>query len=188
MAQEPSPQTLESMARLFKAGRCSELESLALRLADQFRKSAKVPYLLAASRLSRGLNIEAIEVLRPARQRVPGDADICCLLGVALSRCARHDQARSCFEASLAIDSGNYEALVNASANALSAGDPGGGRRFAAQARQRRPDGIEAMLNLANALAAAGNQDDAVSVYRRAISLAPGVADLHLNLGCVLTG
>ena len=185
-AGEPPREVLLSLVALYNAGRHVELESAALRASAQYPRSARPLQLIGASRLSRGLAAEAVEALRSALQRAPGDADCNNLLGVALSRGGHHQEARACFEASLARDGANYETLVNASASANAAADADGGRRYAMRALEVRPDGVEAMLNLGNALLAVGEVDRAIDLYRRAVSLAPGAADLHLNLGNAL--
>ena len=179
---------LVSLVELFKSNRHAELESAALRMAAQYPQSAGVRHLLAASRLSRGLNAEALEALRAAISLVPDDPGIHDLLGVTLSRLRRHEEARTHFEASLARSGESYETLVNAAASALAAGDAQGGQRFAERALAVRPNGVEAMLNLGNARVATGRADEAVDVYRRAIAHAPKVPDLYLNLGHALTG
>ncbi|MBK9243865.1 MAG: tetratricopeptide repeat protein [Burkholderiales bacterium] len=186
-AGEPPREALLSLLALYNAGRHAELEPATLRTAAQYPRSAKPLHLLGASRLSRGQTAGAVEALRSALQRAPADADINNLLGVALSRSGQHDEARACFETSLAIDGGSYETLVNASASANAAGDAEGSRRLAARALALRPDGVEAMLNLGNALVAAGEADEADDVYRRALALAPNMPDLHLNLGSALS-
>ncbi len=184
---EPSREVLMSLVALYNAGRHDELEAAAVRTVAQYPRSARPLHLLGASHLSRGRHAEAVEALRSALQRVPGDADVNNLLGVALSGCGRHDEARSCFEASLSAGGENYETLVNASANANAAGDAEGGRELAGRALRLRPNGVEAMLNLGNALVGEGRVDEAVDTYRRAIALSPESADLYLNLGQALT-
>ena len=184
---EPPPAALASLIELFKAGRHSELESRALGMAAQYARSAKVLHLLGASRLTRDLNAEAIEVLRQAVRLAPDDPEIGNLLGVALFRLGRHDEARSCFEASLEVDGGSYETLVNAAANATTAGDAEDGLRLATQALEIRPAGVEARFNLGNALLALGRSLEAAEAYRRAVALAPNVPDLYVNLGQALS-
>jgi tetratricopeptide (TPR) repeat protein len=185
---EPPRAVLVSLIELFKAGRHAELESIASGLAAKYLGSAKVRHLLGASRLSRSLNAEAVDVLRQAVRLAPNDSEINNLLGVALFGLGRHDEARSCFEASLAADGGSYETLVNAAANATAAADAEGGLGLAARALEVRPAGVEAMFNLGNALLALGRSLEAVEAYRRAAALAPNVPDLHLNLGQALMG
>lgn len=184
--EEPPREALVSLVALYNAGRHEDLEAAARPMAAQYPRSAKALHLLGASRLSRGRHTEAAEVLRSALGRAPGDPEINNLLGVALSGCGRHDEARACFEASLSAGGDNYETLVNASANANTAGDVEGGCKLAARALELRPNGVEAMLNLGNALAGAGRSEEAVDVYRRAISLSPRAPDLYLNLGQAL--
>jgi len=77
--------------------------------------------------------------------------------------------------------------LVDASANAPAAGDADGARRLAMRALEVRPRGVEAKLNLGNALLAVGRSDEASGVYRQAIAQASNAPDLHLNFGHALT-
>ena len=185
-AVDPPRDALLALIGLFRAGRHAELESAAARMAQQYPRTAKALHLLGASRLSRGLNAEAAEALRSALQRAPADPEVSNLLGLALSRCGRHDEARACFDASLALDNGSYETLVNASANEIAAGGVESARRLAQRALELQPAGVEAMLNLGNALTAGGRSDEAIDVYRRAIALAPQAPDLYMNLGQAL--
>lgn len=186
MTEYPSRAELVSLVDLFNANRHGELEPAALRMAAQYPRSAKVLHLLGASRLSRGLTAEAAEALRSAHRIAPDDPDINSLLGVALSRLGRHDEARSHFEASLARDGGSYETLVNASAAANLAGDADAAKRLAERALALRPSGVEAVFALANAAAALGRDEEAVGLYRRAIAVDPRSPDLLQNLGNVL--
>lgn len=183
---EPSVPALNALADLFRAARHSELEAAAHRLAEQYPLSARIFHFLGASRLARRRDAEALEALLRASRLVAGDAGILNLLGVALYRLGRYEEARLHFEQSLASEPGNYDALVNASANAIAAGDSDGARRFAEMALAVRTDGVEAMLNLGNALIADGRGDEAAQLLRRAIALQPGSAVLYLNLGNVL--
>jgi tetratricopeptide (TPR) repeat protein len=156
-------------------------------MCERYPQSARLLHLLGASRLARGLNAEALDVLLKANRLAAADAGILRLLGVALFRLGRHDEARLRFEQSLASEPDSYETLVNASANALAAGDVEGGRRLAEQALRVQADGVGAMLNLANALVAARRGTEAVELLRRAIAVEPNSAVLYLNLGNLLT-
>src|ERR1700677_4960777 len=49
-----------------------------------------------------------------------------------------------------------------------------------------RPDHVEAICNLGNAIQLSGDPARAIECYRRAISLRPDYADAHANLGSAL--
>ena len=185
-AEPPAP-SLTALVNLFNAKMHTELEAEALRMCERYPQSTRLMHLLGASRLARGLNAEALDVLLKANQLAAADAGILNLLGVALFRLGRHGEASLRFQQGLATEPRSYETLVNAAANALAAGDIGGGQRFAEQALQIRANGVEAMLNLANALVAARRSSEAVELLRRAIAVEPNSAVLYMNLGNLLT-
>ncbi len=182
----PSPAELSSLVRLLQQGRHGEVEALAATLAARFPGAAQVPHVLGASRLLRQNDAGAHEALLRASRLAPGNAQILDLLGVSLFRLGRYEEARLAFEGSLARDPRSYETLVNASANALDAGDADGARGYAERAQALRPAGVEAVFAHANALAGAGQAAKAIELYRRAITLDPRSARLFLNLGCAL--
>ena len=183
---DPPPAQLSPLIQLLQQGRHAEVEAAAARLGEQFTRSATVLHVLGASRLMRQQNGPACEALSRASRLAPRDPQVLNLLGVGLFRLGRHEEARAAFDRSLALDPGSYETLVNASANALGAGDAGMAQRLAEQALAVRRDGAEALFALANAQTAQRRHDEAVELYRRAIAVDPRSPDLFLNLGNVL--
>ena len=59
--------------------------------------------------------------------------------------------------------------------------------RFVAGLWSSRPDHAEAQTNLAYLLGERGQFEEAVTAYRRAVEIKPGVAQLHCNLALALT-
>ncbi len=177
---------LSPLLRLYQAGHYAEVEAQAHRLLPDFPDSAPLARLLGASLLAQQKFGPAHEVLSLASERNSDDALILYLLGLSLRRLGRNEDARDAFIRSLAIAPESMDALLNASANALTLGDADEARRYAEQALALQPEAVDALRVLADAEAAAGNNAEAAELYRRAIGMDPGQADLYTNLGDAL--
>lgn len=109
----------------------------------------------------------------------------------ALQNYARHldvtgdtTGARRYFElARVAFTPDAPEVYVNYSAFLLTHGDTRKALVIAREGAQKLPSNYGLQLNLGNALAEAGQPQDAVAAYKRAIALAPIRLDAYFNLG-----
>jgi protein O-GlcNAc transferase len=173
---------LASLVNLFREGRFAEVEGPATSLCQRFPQSAAAAELLGATLLELNKYDQARQVLAQASS-VVSNAAIERLYGIALRRLGRSAEAREAFERGLAWSPDNLSILFNASANAISDGDPAAARRYAERALALRPGDAGALRVIADAAAAGGAHDEAVAYYERAIALVPDDADLHINLG-----
>ena len=203
MIQSPRPAVVETVAgpgaaqarslnltallKLYEEGQYAQVEAQALQLWAQFPQSAPLARLLGSVLLAQHKYGEAAEFLSQASASIAGDVHIDYLLGLALRRLGRNEEARSAFERSLAIAPDNLAALLSASANAVTLHDAAEARRYAERAVALRPDSVDALRVLADAAVAGGSNEEAAALYRRGIALDPSAVDLYINLGDALT-
>ena len=178
---------LSALLELQQQGQHARVEAQARPLWAQFPQSATLAQLLGGSLLAQDKFEQAREVLASAGGTIGDDALIQRMLGIALRRLGRNEEARLAFERSLAVAPEEVDTLLNASANAVTLRDPAQARRYAERARALRPDSVGALRVLADAAVAGGSREEAVELYRRAIAIDPNGADLHVNLGDTLT-
>ena len=178
---------LAALLRLYEDGQHAQAEAQARQLWTQFPQSAPLARLLGSVLLAQHKYGEAAEFLGRASASIAGDVHVEYLLGLALRRLGRNEQARAAFERSLAVAPDNLAALLSASANAVTLHDPVEARRYAERAVAVRPDSVEALRVLADAAVAGGSDEEAVEVYRRGIALDSAAVDLYVNLGDALT-
>jgi predicted O-linked N-acetylglucosamine transferase (SPINDLY family) len=178
---------LSPLLRLYDEGRFAEVEARARELMSDFPDSAPLVRLLGSCLLALQKYEQSSEVLTQSSKRIPNDPLILYLLGLALRRLRRNEDARTAFDQSLAVAADNFDTLLNASANAVTLGDPDEARRYAEHALALRPDNVDALRVLADAEAAGGRTEEATDLYRRAIALDRNAIDLYTNLGDALT-
>jgi len=186
VAQLRAP-NLPALMELYQQGRHEQVEAQAAEFWPQFSQSATLARLLGGSLLAQGKFEPAREVLALASQTIAGDALVDRMLGMALRRLGRNEEARPAFERSLSIAPDNVDTLLHAAVNALALRDWGLARQYAERALSFKSDNVGALWVLADATATEGRREEAVNLYRRAIALDPNVADLYINLGDSLT-
>jgi protein O-GlcNAc transferase len=179
---------VSALLEMYRQGQHAQVEAQAREFWPQFSDSATLARLLGGSLLAQGKFEQAREVLSLASETIAGDALIHRMLGMALRRLGRNDEARPAFERSLAIAPDSADTLLHAAVNALNLRDPAQARRYAERALALRPDDAGALWVLADAASSAGSREEAVDLYRRAIALDPSIADVYINLGDALTG
>lgn len=185
-AQARAP-NLDALESLLQSGQYAQAEAQARELWMQFPESAPIVRVLGSALLAQDRCAQARDVLADASERLAGDARLQHLLGLALRRLRRNEDARAAFERSLALDPDRFDTLLNASANAVSLADAAEALRYAERALAQRPDSVDALRVFADAAAAGGRHEVAVEHYRRGLELDPDAADLYVNLGDSLT-
>jgi predicted O-linked N-acetylglucosamine transferase (SPINDLY family) len=178
---------LPGLIDLYGQGQYARVESEAFEFWPAHAQSATLARLLGGSLLAQNKFEQAREVLMLASGTHAGDALIHRMLGMALRRMGRNDEARPAFERSLEIAPDSVETLLHAGANALGLRDAEQARRYGERALALQPGSMGAQWVLADALATQGSHEQAIDLYRRAIAQDPGVADLYINLGDALT-
>lgn len=140
----------------------------------------------AADLLRAGRAGEAFPILQSVLAQAWGLAEAHRLMGVALRDGGDLSQAERAFRTALSLDPALTAAATNLAEVLMSAG-----RGVEAEQTVRpfaggiRPD-VEALDTLARTLKAQGRQDDALTVYERAIAAAPASAVAEHNLAALL--
>lgn len=178
---------LPGLIDLYSQGQYAQVESEAREFWPAFAQSATLARLLGGALLAQNKFEPAREVLMLASGAHGGDALIHRMLGMALRRMGRNDEARPAFERSLELEPDSVDTLLHAGANALGLRDAEQARRYGERALSLQPDSLGAQWVLADALASQGEFERAIGLYRRAIAQDPGIAELHSNLGDALT-
>jgi tetratricopeptide (TPR) repeat protein len=101
-------------------------------------------------------------------------------------RRGRLDQAASVYQAALAENPDNPDALHLLGLVAIQRGDPAQGVSLIGRAVELRPDDAASHSNLAEAYRACGQIDRAVASCQRAIELQPQYPEAHSNLALIL--
>jgi len=107
---------------------------------------------------------EALEHLEHAVQLVPEDAAALRLLGQVLILHHEHERAAQVYEKVLALDPDDWEAHINLTAP-IRGRDPAAALDHARQAHRLRPDDLRSNVNLAEALAANEQYQQALERY-----------------------
>ncbi len=186
-AGEISAADLSALMQLYRQRRFADLETLGARLSSQHPNSARIWQWLGAGRLDQGRFEAARGALALAQERLPQDAVILNLLGLAYRRLGRNENANSVLEQALSLAPDNFDLLLNASANAVTLRDATAARRHAERALALQPENVDALRVLADAVAVGDDYFGAEALYRRAIALQPDAVDLYANLGDALT-
>jgi tetratricopeptide (TPR) repeat protein len=104
----------------------------------------------------------------------------------ALHQAGRTQEAARAYEAILASEPGNLNALIYFGALRLGEGRPGEAEALLRRAVERAPQSAEALANLAAALQALGQFDAAVRNYERALHVRPDLIDARFGLAACL--
>jgi len=183
--QQRSP-NLSALLALYRQGQFAQVAMQARELWREFPESVPLVRLLGHSLLAQDKFDEAREVLSRGGEAIATDPGIHNLHGLALRRLRRNEEARDAFERALALDSDNFETLLNASANAVTLHDAVEARRYAERALSLKPESVDALRVLADSAVAGGSYEEAADLYRRGLVLDPKAADLYVNLGDAL--
>ena len=128
----------------------------------------------------------ALAAYREASRLEPRAADAAFNEGLVLLRLHRPAEAEECFRRVLSVAPGDAEAALNLGTCAGRA-ETLGGRRRRLRARAERKARLDRGAQRKGRCASpSGNHRQALTVYRRALAVAPNNAGLHNNLGNVL--
>lgn len=166
---------------LYRQQRFEEVEVRARALLTRYPKGVGLARLLGSALLSQLRLESACEFLEQARVTFPGDARIEYLLGLALRKLGRRDEARAAFERSLAADPADTGTLLNAAGLALVSEDLATARRHAETVLALQANRVDALRILADVAFAEGRFADAASYYGQAFGLRPDAAELCLG-------
>jgi len=108
-------------------------------------------------------------------------------LGWVLLQKNRTDEAITCLEESLRLNSRGVPALVNLGNVYMRRGNPANALPYFAELVRLQPDHSKPHNDLAGALAALGNVEEALGHYETALRLDPEFSEAHNNLGVLLS-
>ncbi|MDB5349852.1 MAG: serine/threonine protein kinase [Planctomycetota bacterium] len=187
-AADPEPGRFAARLRraLGKADRAA-LDGLARAVRVEDHPASSLVALGAGLRAAGALD-EAVELLRAAQLRHPGDFWINLELASALAVRGPGDRAESdaFLTAALALSRRNPGAFFYLGSALHDLGRLGPAIDAYRRAIAARPDYAEAYCNLGNALTAQKKIDEAVAAFRSAIANRPGYALAYFNLGYAL--
>jgi tetratricopeptide (TPR) repeat protein len=132
---------------------------------------------------------KAKELLTAARTQDPKDVQAAYYLGVAEQGLGKPAEAIKAYQDALALDPKLTEASVNLSGALLEAGGADNASAAAKAAKEglkTAPDSADLMLNLAMALAAAGEFKEAAEAYAKVVAKSPDDPKLKLEYARVL--
>lgn len=175
---------LQQLFALFSACRYAEMEAHARVLLKRYPQAGEVWKGLSVALLAQGR--PAFEALQQAAVLLPGDADLACNLGLALTGLGRLDEAAASLQRALALQPGFAAAHLNLG-NVLTVQ----ARWMDAAASYRRalqfnPSLVQAHFKLGIALAEQGQHEAAAASYREALRLKPDHAEAHGSLANAL--
>jgi tetratricopeptide (TPR) repeat protein len=145
--------------------------------------------LLGQALIALGEVDEALNVLRRAQLRFPGDQGIASL---AADAAARHSpplwaEALRSYAAARALGPGSVSLLVSFGVAARGSGDVAVAESAFREAISRDPENAVSHYDLGVVLRDAGNIDEAIASLREAVRIDPALAPAHNNLaGCLL--
>ena len=127
---------------------------------------------------------EAVRPLRRVTWLAPLAVDAHLNLGIALFALGRHSEAGAAFRRMLVLAPGDPDALHGL--GVVEAGVPDQAILHLHRAAGLRPDHVETLVRLANALVRMRRSKEAATLERRALALAPGRAPALFDLGIAL--
>jgi len=166
-----------------------DLESLWTATLAGNPRCAAAMFHLGKVRMQQGRHAEAADLFAASRRFEvdQSEADIAeTLQGNALVRAGRPDEAVPLFEAALARNPDNVEALNSLANQHARRGEPGKAVPLYRRALAGRPGDAAILMNLGNALALAGDATAAIEAYGQSLAIQPDNPALLVNLAVAL--
>jgi tetratricopeptide (TPR) repeat protein len=179
-------QTIDDAATLHRAGRLPEAERRYRQVLAIQPDNADALHLLGVLSSQQGREEIAVDLIRRAIARDPGQPMYHGNLGLALSRLSRLDEAIACFEKALTLGSRDPNVLNNYADALRKAGNFDRALPIFRRAIAMDPRLADPHNNLGIAFADLGRIDEALASYRAALRLNPRFAEAHNNLGNAL--
>lgn len=104
----------------------------------------------------------------------------------AVNPLPRHEKALANFEAALAVESGDVNALNNRAATLMRLKRHDEALAAYERLLAKQPDHLDALNNCGGLNVRLGRPDAALACYDRALAVAPALAELHINKGTAL--
>jgi Flp pilus assembly protein TadD/2-polyprenyl-3-methyl-5-hydroxy-6-metoxy-1,4-benzoquinol methylase len=183
MAQNPSPQEINTLAALFAEGRYTEAATLAQTMTVRFPFYGVGWKALGMVFKQMGRSADALAPMQKAAALLPRDAEAHSNLGAALQDLGRLDEAVASCRRALQIEPDFIEVHFHRGNALQQLGRLDEAETSYRRALQIEPDFAEAHSNLGGTLQDLGRLDEAETSYRRALQIEPDFAETHNNLG-----
>lgn len=180
-AIEPPRAELDRLAALFAQQRHAEMEAAAQLLTMRYPHSGEAWKALGSARLFTAGG-DAVEALRLAARRLPGDAALQANLGSALLGQQRFAEAETPLRRAVEIDPGFVEARSNLGLVLMSLGRFADAEACFRRAVEQAPKAAKAHNNLGMALKEQGRLEPAEQAFRAALDVEPDYAVAWSNL------
>ena len=171
---------------LQRTGRLEEARKRFLAARDLNPAYVHAHYNLASMALAEGDPVAAEAGFRRVVELDPGHGDARLQLARLAIDAKRFGEAEAQLKAVEGIDPREPNLAFLHGLLAANRGDLGAAGQWFERALQRRPDYLDAAMNLAQARFAMGQTDAAVAAYRTALQLDPGRPETYLQLGAIL--
>ncbi len=177
---------LEAAARLHRQGALADAASRYQEVLRNEPDHAQALYHLAVIACQRGQFPDGIEMARRSLASNPRQPRAHNLLGMALSRLGRPQEALASFDHAIVQQPDFADAHGNRGSALTELGRVADAVASYQRAVDLQPDSTGDWLNLGTALHQLGRHDDAIASYDRALALQPNFAQAHLNRGNLL--
>jgi tetratricopeptide (TPR) repeat protein/SAM-dependent methyltransferase len=177
---------LDEAARLHRQGALADAAGRYQQVLQREPEHAAALYHLAVIGCQRGEFREGIELARRSLASDPRQPRAHNLLGMALSRVGRHEEALASFDHAILHQPDFADAHGNRASALMELGRVADAVAGYERAVALQPDAVGDWLNLGTALHRLGRHDDAIASYDRALALHANFPEAHFNRGNVL--
>jgi tetratricopeptide (TPR) repeat protein/SAM-dependent methyltransferase len=177
---------LEEAARLHRQGALADASSRYRQVLESDPDHAGALYHLAVIGCQQGEFDRGIELARRSLASDPRQPRAHNLLGMALGRLGRQQEALASFDDALLLQPDFADAHGNRASALMELGRAAEAVASYERALALQADSVGDWLNLGSALHQLGRHDDAIASYERALALRPEFVDAHFNRGNVL--
>jgi tetratricopeptide (TPR) repeat protein/SAM-dependent methyltransferase len=177
---------LEEAARLHRQGALAGASSRYRQVLESEPDHAGALYHLAVIGCQQGEFDRGIELVRRSLASDPRQPRAHNLLGMALGRLGRQQEALASFDDALLLQPDFADAHGNRASALMELGRAAEAVESYERALALQADSVGDWLNLGSALHQLGRHDDAIASYERALALRPEFVEAHFNRGNVL--
>jgi tetratricopeptide (TPR) repeat protein len=177
---------LEEAARLHRQGALADASSRYRQVLESEPDHAGALYHLAVIGCQQGEFDRGIELVRRSLASDPRQPRAHNLLGMALGRLGRQQEALASFDDALLLQPDFADAHGNRASALMELGRAAEAVESYERALALQADSVGDWLNLGSALHQLGRHDDAIASYERALALRPEFVEAHFNRGNVL--
>lgn len=184
----PDQENIDTLLSLFRQGRLTACEDLALSILDRFPNHGFSWKILGAVLKQQERLDEAISAMRQAALLLPQDPEALNNLGLMLKIMGNLAESESILRLALDLNKDFAEAYNNLGVTLMAQGKLADSEECFRQALRIQPEYAEAYCNLGSNLKDQGQFADSESNLQQALKLRPSSAEAYNNLGNFLQG